>query len=114
MEGASDEPESASQPYEPWLFQTMLDELSVSELGIGFIYSVLDLLVERYALSDAVVILVHESFGAQMFRLRGGGRLRSCTATPISSPSLNATPCVPLVNSRSPCTWPALARPTTR
>ena len=73
MEGASNEPESASQPYEPWLFQTMLDELSVSELGIGFIYSVLDLLVERYALSDAVVILVHESFGAQMFRAGGGG-----------------------------------------
>jgi diguanylate cyclase (GGDEF)-like protein len=73
MERASDEPESASQPYEPWLFQTMLDELSVSELGIGFIYSVLDLLVERYALSDAVVILVHESFGAQMFRAGGAG-----------------------------------------
>ena len=61
----------AAQEYEPWLFQTMLDELSVSELGIGFIYSVLDVLVKRYALSDAVVILVHESFGSQMFRAGG-------------------------------------------
>ena len=59
------------QQYEPWLFQTMLDELSVSELGIGFIYSVLELLVKRYALSDAVVILSHESFGPQMFRAGG-------------------------------------------
>ncbi len=57
------------QHYEPWLFQTMLDELSASELGIGFIYSVLDLLAQRYELSDAVVVLVHESFGTQSFRL---------------------------------------------
>ena len=70
LEGASGDAEFG-QPYEPWLFQTMLDELSVSELGIGFIYSVLDVLVKRYALSDAIVILVHESFGAQMFRAGG-------------------------------------------
>lgn len=47
----------------------MIDELSVSELGIGFVYSVLDLLAQRYNLTDVVVILVHESFGTQAFRL---------------------------------------------
>jgi hypothetical protein len=45
----------------------MLDELSVSELGIGFIYSVLDLWSSATNLTDAVVVLVHESFGTQMF-----------------------------------------------
>ena len=72
VDGASEDAFGPDQQqYEPWLFQTMLDELSVSELGIGFIYSVLDLLVKRYALSDAVVILSHESFGPQMFRAGG-------------------------------------------
>ncbi len=63
--------ESTETNYEPWLFQTMLDELSVSELGIGFVYSVLDLLAERYKLKDVVVSLTHESFGTQLFRLGG-------------------------------------------
>lgn len=71
IEGASGDAASSGSEYEPWLFQTMLDELAVSELGIGFIYSVLDLLVERYALSDAVVVLAHQSFGTQMFRAGG-------------------------------------------
>jgi diguanylate cyclase (GGDEF)-like protein len=72
VDGASEDAVGSDQPqYEAWLFQTMLDELSVSELGIGFIYSVLDELVKRYALNDAVVILRHESFGAQMFRAGG-------------------------------------------
>jgi diguanylate cyclase (GGDEF)-like protein len=72
VDGASEDAVGSDQPqYEAWLFQTMLDELSVSELGIGFIYSVLDELVKRYALNDAVVILSHESFGAQMFRAGG-------------------------------------------
>ena len=63
------EPDLADQTYEPWLFQRMLDELSASELGIGFVYSVLDLLAQRYDLDDAVVVLVHDSFGTQTFRL---------------------------------------------
>jgi diguanylate cyclase (GGDEF)-like protein len=72
LEGESEDSTGPDQlQYEPWLFQTMLDELSVSELGIGFIYSVLDVFVKRYALNDAVVILSHESFGAQMFRAGG-------------------------------------------
>lgn len=59
------------QVYEPWLFQTMLGELSERELGVGFIYSVLDLLADRHGLSDAVLVLTHESFGTQLFRLGG-------------------------------------------
>ncbi len=60
-----------SRAYEPWLFETMLKELTEKELGVGFIYSVLDLFAERHGLTDAVVVLVHESFGTQMFRLGG-------------------------------------------
>ncbi|MFI5035631.1 MAG: diguanylate cyclase [Acidimicrobiales bacterium] len=63
------------QFYEPWLFQTMLSHLSANELGVGFVYSLLDLLAERHGLSDVVVVLSHESFGTQMFRL--GGRALS-------------------------------------
>lgn len=98
LEGASDDAERMSQPYEPWLFQTMLDELSVSELGIGFIYSVLDLLVERYALRDAVVVLAHESFGAQLFRA-GGGAISIDTAARLGTiPGVYCEPdIVPLV-----------------
>ena len=91
IEGASDDAERMSQPYEPWLFQTMLDELSVSELGIGFIYSVLDLLVERYALRDAVVVLAHESFGAQLFRAGGGAISVDTAARQALSPAPRGT-----------------------
>ena len=47
----------------------MLDQLSASEFGIGFVYSVLRLLARHYGLSDAVVVLGDESLGAQTFRL---------------------------------------------
>jgi len=57
--------------YEPWLFQTMLDELANNELGIGFIYTVLDLLAKRHDLTDAVVVLEHEALATQEFRLGG-------------------------------------------
>ena len=57
--------------YEPWLFQTMIVELAEGELGIGFIYSLLDQLANRHGLRDVVVVLSHESFGTQSFRLGG-------------------------------------------
>lgn len=63
------EPDPNGNLYEPWLFLTMLDQLSSSEVSIGFIYSVLDLLAQRYLLSDAVVVLKDESLGTQTFRL---------------------------------------------
>lgn len=59
--------------YEPWVFRTMLGELAVGELGIGFIYNLMDRLAERYELSDVIVALADESFGSQTFRL--GGRV---------------------------------------
>ncbi len=59
------------QFYEPWLFQTMLSHLSADELGVGFVYSLLELLADRHDLKDVVVVLTHESFGTQMFRLGG-------------------------------------------
>ena len=47
--------------YEPWLFQTMLNELSERELGVGFIYSILELFATRHGLTDVAVVLVNES-----------------------------------------------------
>jgi len=58
--------------YEPWLFQAMIDELKSNELGIGFVYSLLDLVARRYGLKDVTVKLVHDTTGVQCFRL---GRL---------------------------------------
>jgi diguanylate cyclase (GGDEF)-like protein len=57
------------QFYEPWLFLTMLEELANTEVGIGFVYSVLDLLAKRYELSDATVVLSDDTLGIQAFRL---------------------------------------------
>ena len=57
--------------YEPWLFQTMINELDENELGIRFIYSLLEQLADRYNLTDALVVLNHQSFGSQIFRLGG-------------------------------------------
>ena len=57
------------QVYEPWLFLRMLDELATTDLGIGFVYSVLDVLAERYELTDATIVLHDESLGAQAFGL---------------------------------------------
>ena len=57
------------QLHEPWVFLTMLDQMSTSEINIGFIYSVIDLLARRYELTDAVVVLRDEALGTQAFRL---------------------------------------------
>jgi len=48
------------EDYEPWLFQTMLNELSERELGVGFIYSILELFATRHSLTDVAVVLVNE------------------------------------------------------
>jgi diguanylate cyclase (GGDEF)-like protein len=64
-----DELDPAQQPYEPWLFLAMVEQLSSSEVSLGFIYSVLDLLARRYLLSDAVIILKDQALGTQAFRL---------------------------------------------
>ena len=63
------ETDPSGEMYEPWLFLTMLDQLSSSEANLGFIYSILDLLALRYQLSDVVVVLEDASLGMQAFRL---------------------------------------------
>ena len=62
---------SVDPAFEPWLFQTMMKELTEKELGTGFIYSLLDLFALRHDLTDVVVVLSHDSFATQMFRLGG-------------------------------------------
>ncbi|MDE3065257.1 MAG: hypothetical protein KGJ36_06275, partial [Acidobacteriota bacterium] len=71
MAADDDDREEPPQFYEPWLFQTMLGQLKADELGIDFLYKLLDLVAERHGLSDVVVVLSHESFGTQIFRLGG-------------------------------------------
>ncbi len=117
--------ESLDPSYEPWLFQTMIDELATNELGIGFIYSLLEQLAKRYELSDAVVVLEHESLDdagvpprRQRCRRRAtrvvSRRLRGSTASPTSCPRSNSTRCARRANSRWPCTWRASPPRTTR
>lgn len=80
----------SGEQYEPWLFLTMLGELSGSRPGIGFVYSVLDLLAERYELTDAVVVLEDESLGTQAFRL--GRRSVSGGSQVGSTPGVSSEP----------------------
>jgi diguanylate cyclase (GGDEF)-like protein len=74
------------EDYEPWLFQTMLNELSERELGVGFIYAILELFAERHKLTDVAVVLVNDTFGTQMFRLGGEA------VTPDMAAHLSASP----------------------
>jgi hypothetical protein len=48
-----------------------LNELAAGESGLSFIYSALELLAERFELSDAIIVLENESVGLQIFRLGG-------------------------------------------
>jgi diguanylate cyclase (GGDEF)-like protein len=51
-------------------FLAKLDQLSTNEFGIGFVYSVLELLARQYRLVDVVVVVGgDESLGMQSFRL---------------------------------------------
>lgn len=56
---------------ESWLFRSIIDELSRDELGISFIYRVLERLAAKHGLSDVVVTVAQESCGSQSFRLAG-------------------------------------------
>ncbi|HUD69340.1 MAG TPA: GGDEF domain-containing protein [Acidimicrobiales bacterium] len=67
-ESLTEERDPGDALYEPWLFIKMLDELASSELGIGFVYAVLDVLVTRFGLDDATVVLADEALGTQAFR----------------------------------------------
>lgn len=78
--------------YEPWLFQTMLNELAERELGVGFIYSILSLFATRHALDDVAVVLVNESFGTQMFRLGGTSVTTEMAAHLKTSPGVYCEP----------------------
>ncbi|NNN02027.1 MAG: GGDEF domain-containing protein [Acidimicrobiaceae bacterium] len=81
-----------SQLYEPWLFQTMLGELTNRELGVGFIYSILDQFAKRHGLSDVVAALSHESFGNQIFRLGGESISAEMAIRFIGEPGLYCEP----------------------
>ena len=81
-----------SEDYEPWLFQTMLSELAERELGVGFIYSILELFAERHGLTDVAVVLVHESFGTQMFRLGGHAVTSEMAANMSATPGVYCEP----------------------
>ncbi len=87
-------PSTPSETEGPWLFETMVAELVDGELGLGFIYSLLARLAERYHLTDAVVVLSHESFGTQSFRL-GGRPVRPAMVAQLSeTPGVLCEPAV--------------------
>lgn len=65
-----DAAEVSERLYDPWQILRLLDDLSSTDLGIGFVYSALDVLAERFGLVDATVVLVDESLGTQAFRLQ--------------------------------------------
>ena len=69
MSSASALRDESERDYEPWLFQTMIAELESNELGVGFIYTLLERVAQRHGLVDAVVVLNHEAIGTQSFRL---------------------------------------------
>ena len=84
--------DDSEQGYEPWLFQTMIAELENKELGVGFIYSLLERVAERHGLSDVVVVLNHEYIATQSFRL-GQQRVSASTVSDLSSePGLYCEP----------------------
>lgn len=78
--------------YEPWLFQTMLGELTNRELGVGFIYSILDQFARRHGLTDVIVALSHESFGNQIFRLGGESITAEMAVRFIGEPGVYCEP----------------------
>jgi diguanylate cyclase (GGDEF)-like protein len=80
------------QLYEPWLFQTMLGELTNRELGVGFIYSILDKFAKRHGLSDVIAALSHESFGNQIFRLGGESITAEMAVRFMSEPGVYCEP----------------------
>ncbi len=86
------EAEFSGQLYEPWLFLTMLDQLSSTEVGIGFIYAVLDLLAFRYTLTDAVVVLKDDQLGTQAFRLGRKSLEGDAPATSAADPGVFCEP----------------------
>ncbi len=81
-----------AEDYEPWLFQTMLNELSERELGVGFIYAILELFAERHKLTDVAVVLVNDTFGTQMFRLGGEAVTSEMAAHLSASPGVYCEP----------------------
>ncbi len=90
--GSDDSDEFTDRAYEPWLFETMLSVLSEKELGVGFIYSVLDMFAKRHGLNDVVVVLAHDSFGTQMFRLHGGAVTPEMAARVGTDPGVYCAP----------------------
>lgn len=78
--------------YEPWLFETMTTELESSELGVGFIYTLLERVAQRHHLEDVVVVLNHESIGTQAFRLGRRSLQSSVMARVDGDPGLYCAP----------------------
>jgi diguanylate cyclase (GGDEF)-like protein len=92
------ESDGDGQLHEPWVFLTMLDQMSTSEVNIGFIYSVIDLLARRYELTDVVVVLRDEALGTQAFRLGKKSLVSESPASLATSPGVFCEPdCVPHV-----------------
>lgn len=72
--------------------QLVLRELATNESGVGFIYSALHVLAERYDLSDVAIVLVSSSFSTQVFHLDGQDIDSNAVAAPGASPGVYCLP----------------------
>jgi hypothetical protein len=71
---------------------SMLEALAATDSSIGFIYSAMRLLADRYRINDAAVVLVGDSFGTQMFRLKGRAVNADLVGDLASRPGVYCTP----------------------
>jgi hypothetical protein len=74
-----DDPGHSQQNSHLELLATALGELKQRESGLSFIYGALQLIAEWHDLTDAVVVLVNDALGTQIFRL-GGKRVTTWSA----------------------------------
>jgi hypothetical protein len=74
--------------------QPIENDRANNDSGIGAIYSELESLASRYRISDAAVVLMNESFGTQIFRLRGRAVSADLALKLDSHPGVYCTPSI--------------------
>jgi hypothetical protein len=70
----------------------VLRELAMSESGVSFIYSALNVVAQRYGLSDVAIILVSSSISTRVFRLDGRDTDTNAVAGLGTSPGVYCLP----------------------
>lgn len=82
--------DAASGPLQP--IYLVLRELATKESGVGFIYAALNVLNERYGLSDVAIVLESSAISTRVFRLDGRDVDTSTVAALGASPGVYCLP----------------------